>query len=165
MKALPIIALLFFAGICVATAQTSAATNATGHANRPPIYDESADGTKQISAALDTATKEHKRLLLMFGANWCGWCYKLHTLFATDQNISDVLKANFVIVMIDVNKGHNSDVDTKYGNPTQHGVPVLVILDADGKQLTTEDTNLLEEGDHHSPQKVLAFLNEWVPKQ
>jgi len=66
--------------------------------------------------------------------------------------------------MIDVNKGHNSTVDARYGSPTKLGLPVIVILDADGKQLTTEDSSLLEEGDHHSPQKVLAFLKEWTPK-
>ena len=164
MKIQHIIPILVLAGSCIASAQTNPATNATAHASRPAIYDESADGSKQIAAALDTATKEHKRVLLMFGANWCGWCHKLHALFGSDQGISDVLKANFVVVMIDVNKGHNSDVDAKYGNPTQHGLPVLVILEADGKQLTTEDSGLLEEGDHHSPQKVLAFLKEWTAK-
>ncbi len=147
-----------------ASAQANSTTNVTAQVNRSPIYDESVDGLKQIAAALETAAKEHKRVLLMFGANWCGWCHKLHTLFETDQSISDVLKANYVVVLIDVNKGHNSAVDTRYGNPTQHGLPVIVILDADGKQLTTEDTGLLEEGDHHSPQKVLAFLKAWAPK-
>ncbi len=151
MKIQYIIPLLFVVGTCIASAQTNSTTNATVHANRPSIYDESADGSKQIAEALATAAKEHKRVLLMFGANWCGWCHKLHTLFETDQNISDVLKANFVVVMIDVNKGHNSAVDASYGNPTQHGLPVIVILDADGKQLTTEDTGLLEEGDHPRP--------------
>lgn len=164
MKIRYIIPLMFFAGCCIASAQTNSTTNATVHTQRPPIYDESADGSKQIAAALDAATKEHKRVLLMFGANWCIWCHRLHTLFETDQSISSVLKANFVVVMVDVNKGHNSAVDTRYGNPTQHGLPVIVILDPDGKQLTTEDTGLLEEGDHHSPKKVLAFLKEWTPK-
>ena len=128
---------------------------------RPNIYDESADGAKQTADALSIAAKEQKHVLLMFGANWCGWCHKLHKLFESDPKIAGVLKSGYVLVMIDVNKGHNGDVDTKYGNPTRFGLPVIVILDADGKQLTTEDSSKLEEGDHHSPEKVLAFLNEW----
>jgi hypothetical protein len=40
-----------------------------------------------------------------------------------------------------------------------------VILDSQGKHLTTKDTGELEEGDHHSPEKVLAFLNQWSPKK
>jgi hypothetical protein len=52
-------------------------------------------------------------------------------------------------------------VDAKYGHPTHFGLPVLLILDADGKQLTTKDSGELEEGDHHSPAKVMAFLDKW----
>jgi thiol-disulfide isomerase/thioredoxin len=130
--------------------------------SRPNIYDESADGSKQIADALAIATKEHKHVLLQFGANWCGWCYKLHNLFDTDKNIANELKGNYVVVMIDVNKGHNDVTDKMYGHPTRFGLPAIVVLAADGKQLTTQDTGKLEEGDHHSPDKVLAFLKEWA---
>lgn len=47
---------------------------------------------------------------------------------------------------------------------TRFGLPVIVVLDKDGKQLTTQDTAKLEEGDHPDPKKVLAFLNQWKPK-
>ena len=132
---------------------------------RPNIYDESADGSKQIADALVIAKKEHKHVLLQFGANWCGWCHRLHQLCESDQGIAGKLKNDFVVVMIDVNKEHNKDVDTKYGHPTRFGLPVIVVLDADGKQLTTQDTGKLEEGDHHSPEKVMAFLKVWSPRK
>ena len=132
---------------------------------RPIIYDESADGSKQIADALVSAKQEHKHVLLQFGANWCGWCHLLHKLFDTNSDIAGKLKSDYVVVMIDVNNGHNKDIDTNYGHPTQHGLPVIVVLDADGKQLTTQDTGKLEEGDHHSPEKVMAFLKEWSPKK
>ena len=131
---------------------------------KAPIYDESADGSKQIAEALALAGKDGKRVLLQFGANWCGWCHKLHSLYQTDKDIAARLKSDYVVVMIDVNKDHNKEIDAKYGHPTQHGLPVIVILDADGKQLTTKDSGELEEGDHHSPAKVLAFLEKWSPK-
>lgn len=127
------------------------------------IYDESADGFEQIATALATAKSANKRVLLQFGAEWCGWCHKLHRLCASDDEIAHMLDANYVVALIDVNKGHNKDIDEKYGHPTQHGLPVIVVLDADGGQLTTKDTAELEEGDHHDPAKVLAFLNEWSP--
>jgi thioredoxin-related protein len=133
-------------------------------AAKPPIYDDSADGTKQITDALALAGKDGKRVLLQFGANWCPWCHKLHSLFETDKGIAAKLKSDFVVVLIDVNKGRNSTVDAKYGHPTRFGIPVLVILDADGKQLTTKDSSDFEEGgDHHNPEKVLAFLKKWSP--
>ena len=96
---------------------------------------EKADGTKQIADALSVAKKEHKRVLLQFGANWCGWCHKLHKLFQTDEKIAAKLKDSYVVVLIDVNQGHNADTDEKYGKPTKHGLPVIVVLDTDGKLL------------------------------
>ncbi len=162
MKLRLIIPLLFVIGGCVASAQTNSTTNATVHAKQPDIYDESADGAKQIADALGTAAKEHKRVLLMFGANWCGWCHKLHTLFGTDKDIAEVLKSDYLVLMIDVNNGHNSDLVHKYAAGSS-GIPFLVVLDADGKYLLTQHTAVLEEGDHHSPQKVMAFLKKWAP--
>jgi thiol:disulfide interchange protein len=132
---------------------------------RPVIYDESADGSKQIADALLLAKKEHKHVLLQFGANWCGWCHKLHKLCETNQGIADNLKSNFVVVMVDMNKDHNKTVDEKYGHPARFGLPALAVLDADGKLLTTKNTSELEQGDHHNPVKVLAFLAEWSPKK
>ena len=132
--------------------------------SKAPIYDTAADGTKQIADALALASKDNKRVLVQFGANWCGWCHKLHALFDSDKDISAFLQKNYVVVMVDIDKKHNADVDLKYGHPIKHGLPVIVILDSAGKQLTTKDSGELEEGDHHSPVKVLAFLKLWSPE-
>jgi thiol:disulfide interchange protein len=134
-------------------------------ASQESVYDETADGVQQIADALAIARENHQRVLLQYGANWCGWCCKLHTLFQTDEDIARKLTADYVVVMIDVNNGHNMVVDEKYGKPTRFGLPAIVILDVQGNQLTTKDTNELEEGDHHSPEKVMAFLQEWSPRK
>ena len=132
---------------------------------RPAIYDEKADGGKQIADALAVAKKDNKRVLLQFGANWCGWCHKLHKLCESDADIAAKLKSAYVVVLVDVNNGHNEDINKRYNNPTRFGLPVIVVLDADGKALTTKNTGELEEGDHHDPKKVVAFLNEWAGKK
>lgn len=130
---------------------------------RPNIYDESLDGSKQIADAMTAARHDNKRILIQFGANWCGWCHRLHKLFDTDKTINEELKAHYVLILVDVNNGHNGDLLKKYG-AERLGLPSLVVLDAKGKHLTTKNTGELEEGDHHSPAKVLAFLKEWEPR-
>ena len=152
----PLVALLFIPVLGADAPPTS---------TRPAIYDEQADGAKQIAEALAVAKKENKRVLLQFGANWCGWCHRLHKLFQTDEKIAGKLQEAFVVVLVDVNKGHNSAINERYENPTRYGLPVIVVLDADGKALVTQDTGKLEEGDHHDPAKVLAFLNQWAPRK
>lgn len=143
--------------------EAASVSAAAAPADRPKLYDATADGFAQIDAALAEAKPTGKRVLLQFGAEWCGWCHLLHRLFESDEQIAAALAANYVAVLIDVDGDHNDAVDGKYGNPTQHGLPVLVVLDADGKQLTTQDTAELEAGQTHDPAKVLAFLNEWAP--
>jgi thiol:disulfide interchange protein len=141
------------------------APESIGKPAQPAIYDPKADGAKQIDQALATATAQKKRVLLQFGANWCGWCHKLQGLFQTNQEIARILKENYVVVLIDVDqvdgKPHNADINQRYGNPTQHGLPAIVVLDAEGKQLHIQDTGKLEDGPQHDPAKVIAFLNAW----
>jgi thioredoxin-related protein len=132
------------------------------------LYDTEADGNQQIAAALKKAKAGKKRVLLQFGANWCGWCHRLSKCFKENEDIAKALREGYVVVLIDVDvvdeKQHNADVDERYGKPTRHGLPVLVVLDTEGKLLTIQDTDELEEGDHHDPQKVLDFLDRWKPE-
>ena len=72
--------------------------------------------------------------------------------------------------MIDVGKRDKyQDLNEQYGNPYQHGFPVLVVLNDQGHQLTTQETGSLEkpvqEGVEkgHDPEKVLVFLQQWAP--
>lgn len=138
-------------------------------AQGPDIYDPTANGEHDIAAALKQAKTEQKHVLLDFGANWCPWCRKLHHTFQTAPEVRDQLARDFVLVYIDVNMRHgvkrNSDVNLRYGNPIHEGLPVLVVLDADGQQLVTQETGALEDGDHHDPKKVAAFLARWAPKR
>jgi len=130
---------------------------------RPRIYDETADGSQQIAAALRDAQKEGKRVLLVFGANWCIWCHRMNDLFSSDPAIAAKLKNGFVVREIDVNQQHNLAVDAKYGNPTRLGLPVIVLLDGTGRALTTKNTADLEEGRGYDRARVLAFLAKWAP--
>lgn len=136
-------------------------------AKGPDIYDTHADADAQIAAALGRAAAEHKRVLLDFGANWCIWCRRLHATFESDPSVSAALARGFVVVMIDVNTrngvNRNAGANVRYGNPIHHGIPVLVVLDSSGKQLTTKDSGELEEGNGHSPAKITAFLAQWAP--
>src|SRR5262245_5817847 len=66
----------------------------------PDIYDRTASGDKQIADALARAKRHNKRVLLQFGANWCGWCHKLHDVFAKDKDIAHVLLFEYEVVLI-----------------------------------------------------------------
>lgn len=129
------------------------------------IYDVRADGDAQVSAALQQAQAEHKRVLIDMGANWCIWCRRLHHTLESDPGVAAELHDHYILVLVDVNRRHgpqrNADLIARWHNPVRFGLPVLVVLGADGRQLTTEDSGNLEDGAGHSPQKIIAFLRQW----
>jgi thiol:disulfide interchange protein len=145
---------------------------APGHAapksKRPSIYDSQADGNKQISEALAVAKRKHKHVLLQFGADWCVWCHRLHGLFESNKDIARELRNEYELVLIDIDKVdgkmRNTDVVERYGSPTKHGLPVLMVLNAAGSPLTTRETASWEVGDDYDASKVLAFLKKWKSK-
>lgn len=132
--------------------------------DKPHTYDEKADAKADIAAALVKAKKNNKRVLLMFGANWCGWCHKLHGVFESNREIGKTLLYEYERVNIDIGKmDKNMDLVRKYGaRADKEGVPYLTVLDADGKAIANQETGALEEGDHHDPAKVQEFLKKWT---
>ena len=135
------------------------------HVSPANLYDESADGEAQIATAIKRAASKNKRVLLMFGANWCGWCHKLHDLFESDREVARILLYEYELVLIDIGRwDKHMDIAKRYGAALDKtGVPFLVVLDSDGQPVTTQETGLLEEGDHHNAEKVKSFLNKWKP--
>lgn len=125
------------------------------------IYSDTADARHDIQQALAQAKREHKRVILDFGGNWCGDCQVLDIYFHQEPNLS-LLEKNFVLVHVNV--GHydkNMDVADKYQIPVDHGVPALAVLDANGKMLYGQRKGEFKSMGKMDPQSVTEFLNEW----
>ena len=77
-------------------AQIEAAKPATpvAKAKKASIYDKAADAKVQVAKAARRAKQDDKRILLMFGGDWCGWCHKLHDLFARTPRVRKPLATN-----------------------------------------------------------------------
>ena len=125
-----------------------------------PVYDPAADGRQQIAAALALAKRENKRVLVQWGANWCGWCLKLHALLTSDPAVRKKLLYEYEVVYVDIGdwKKH-MDLAQGYGAELkENGVPFWTILDGDGKLVANEATGPLEREGAHDPAKVLEVL-------
>jgi thiol:disulfide interchange protein len=158
---------LFLAMLTVATLAGALIVQAEDSPAMPPaapVYDEAAIGADQIAAALTSATRENRRVLVQWGANWCIWCKRLHELSATDPSIVKELLYEYDVVRIDVGRfDKNQDLLKKYGvDLGKSGVPYLTVLAADGAVVANQETGSLEskvEGKkEHDPQAVLVFL-------
>jgi thiol:disulfide interchange protein len=124
------------------------------------LYSETSNATADIAAALVRARREHKRVILDFGGNWCGDCQVLDIYYHQSPN-SEILANNFILVHVDI--GHmdrNVDVAKKYNVPITKGVPALAVIDAHGNLLYSEHE---KEFEHTTPEAITAFLNRWKP--
>jgi thiol:disulfide interchange protein len=147
-------------------AAVPAAPTATSPAPAAPIvkkhiYSEIADPKADIAAGLAEARREHKRVILDFGGDWCGDCQVLDIYFHQPLN-GDLLEENFILVHVWV--GHmdaNIDVAAKYGVPINRGVPALAVLGADGKVLYSQATGEFADMRHMDPNSVTEFLKKW----
>ena len=113
------------------------------------IYSETADPKAAIAAGLAQAKREHKRVIIDFGGDWCGDCQVLDIYFHQKPNI-DLLNQNFVLVHVFVREAldNNIDLAAKYGVPLAKGVPALTILDSTGKVLYSQKTGPVQR---HAP--------------
>lgn len=145
-----------------APSNAPAAKAAAGEAKskREPIYDEEADAKEIIAAAVKRARLERKHVLIEWGGNWCGWCYKLHDVFHQDVLVHPIVAEEYELVLVDSNS--NRELMQSYGGKdTKYAFPHLTILDDQGKVLTNQETSSLEIGPKHDPQAVATFLKKW----
>jgi thioredoxin-related protein len=136
---------------------------------KPALYDPKADARAQIEAASDRAKRDHSRVLVMFGFEGCSWCHKLHALFEQDAEIRKLLHDEYVKVLVDIEAPNAAEVLkeckgalTKDELQKGVGFPFLAVLDGDGKVVTAQRTEPLEEGKGHDPGRVKEFLGRWV---
>jgi len=167
MKRLSIVLLVFVSAWlpgCGDSAPSPPAPEGAAKANREPIYDPQADAPALIAAAVKRARHDHKHVLIEWGGNWCGWCYKLHDVFKQDEKVSPIVYQEFELVLIDSNS--NTELMHRYGGKErQYSFPHLTVLDDNGMVLTNQNTEPLEEGSGHSREKVAEFLSTWSPKK
>jgi thioredoxin 1 len=127
-------------------------------------YDESAVPQMDIDAALTSASKDGKEVLLDFGANWCPDCLVLSKLFE-DPSVKPYLEDHFYVVRINVGYADkNMDVVKKFGNPIEKGIPVVVVLNAKGETLASTDDGSLANARTDTAADILNFLKTWVAK-
>lgn len=128
----------------------------------PKLYRPNANAPGEIHAAILDAQKQHKRVLLVFGANWCIDCHVLERAFHQPR-IEPLLNEYFVVVHVDVGQyDKNLTLASKYHANLKKGVPLVAVLASNGALLHSssdfEKAHLLTEQD------VVDFLNTWRAK-
>jgi len=128
------------------------------------IYPADADAHAEIKEALATAAKAHKRVLVVFGANWCYDCHVLDLAFHRDD-LAPVVEKNYEVVHVDIGQGdRNLDLMKQYQVPIGKGIPAIAVLDAAGRLLYSQQNGEFEKARALGPEALLEFLNRWKPQ-
>jgi protein disulfide-isomerase len=119
----------WLAAAALATMATLAATPAAAAALP---YDAAADARADIRGALAQAQRNHRNVLLVFGANWCEDCRALDKALRSPRNAT-LMASEFEVVKVDVGKfDRNLDIAAEYGNAVAKGIPSAVVLSPGG---------------------------------
>ena len=94
-----------------------------------------------LAGGLSQARKEGKVVFLAYGSPTCGWCKYLDNYQARPA-VAKTLEKHLVFVKVDVVENPGGQELYKQHTPSPGGVPVWVILSADGKLLA----NSYEDG-------------------
>src|SRR5258708_1208865 len=67
------------------------------------LYPGNTDAKKEIAEALAASARDHKHVLLVFGANWCFDCFALDYRFHQAE-IQPVVDKNYHVVHVDIGR-------------------------------------------------------------
>jgi hypothetical protein len=125
------------------------------------LYVPGLNAHEEIAHALKLAGQKHRRVLIVFGANWCYDCHVLDLAFQR-PDVAAVLTPNYEVVHVDVGEGNkNQDIMKEYQVPMARGIPAVAVLDANGKLVFSQKDGEFEKARSMGPDELVAFLNKW----
>ena len=132
-----------------------------GVSTKKNLYPADADADKEIEEALKAVAGTKKRVLLIFGGNWCYDCHVLDQAL-TRGKASEIARAHYLIVHVDIGYGEkNPELQKKYKIPVEKGVPAVAILAADGSLLYSSGDGQFESARTMLKTNLIAFLMIW----
>ena len=163
MKSLVVMAFILFGLATAASAQWKPAPLERPATINPKLYPEGANATKEIQEARAAALKQNKRVLLVFGANWCIDCHILDRAFHQPR-VAPLLQGNYVVVHIDVGQyDKNLALAKQYHVDLAKGVPSVAVIDS--KNVLVTSSSEFEKAHLLTEQDVIDFLDQWKPKR
>jgi hypothetical protein len=128
------------------------------------LYSDPDEAEAELKAALGTAAKQHKRVIVIFGGNWCYDCHVLDAAFHS-KALAPLVEANYVVVHVNVGDEvkDNRGMAERLGVVIDKGVPSLGVLEADGSVVYAQKNGEFEDTVKFGPADVRAFLEKWKP--
>jgi thioredoxin 1 len=130
------------------------------------LYSEPGEAEAELKTGLVRAAKEGKRVIVVFGGNWCYDCHVLDTTFHS-KAFAPLVEANYVVIHINIGEDgkDNHDLAARLGVVLDKGVPSLGVLEPDGRVVYAQKNGEFESTVKIGPDDVRAFLEKWKPRR
>jgi len=127
------------------------------------IYPADADAHADVKEAEENAAREHRRVLMVFGANWCFDCHVLDLAFHRPDFASAM--AGYEVVHVDLgdDEKKNADIVKQFDVTLDKGIPTLAVAESDGRLVFSQKNGEFEDARSLAPEVLLEFLNKWKP--
>jgi len=129
----------------------------------PELYPEPSEAPRDLDAALAAARADHKRVLVVFGANWCYDCHVLDAAFHS-KAIQPLLEANYHVVHVNVGDGSENPGLVRLCQVQPDRLPSLAVLEPDGRLVTSQRNGEFDNAVKIGMGDVSAFLERWKPE-
>ena len=150
------LALLAFTPMSPALAEPATAN----HPEARP-FDQSANATEQVDAALARARISGKRVIVVMGANWCHDSRGLAGWFA-QPGFAAMLEPKYEIVYVDVGqKDHNIDIARRFGIKSIKGTPTVLVLSPRGKLLNRRSAPKWRDAASREDEDIFAYFDQF----
>jgi hypothetical protein len=124
-------------------------------------YDAHRDGASDLADAKVEASASRRRILMIVGGNWCGWCKVLEQAF--DKNLAVQRDTSFVSLHVNYSDENRNDCVLRE-LPKATGYPYVYVLDAAGNVLHSNDTTAWQFAKGYDKVRLAEFLTRWSGK-
>jgi thiol:disulfide interchange protein len=144
-----------------APSQAGTVSNSTYIA--PDKYDPKRDPEKDLAAAEAEAKTSNRNIIVIVGGDWCSWCHIMDDFFHEHPDATALREKNYVLMKLNMSQENpNRAFLSRF--PRIHGYPHIFILDAVGKLVQSQPTNVLEDGRTYNVKRFKKFLEDFAPK-
>lgn len=122
------------------------------------------DARSEIGEACAEASREGKRVAVVFGATWCPDCEAFKRALG-HRLVAPIVEPNFVIVKVSVgDRNRNLDLMAEYGMNVGSGIPSVAVLEPDGSLVVAQRHGEFRNASSLlSVAEISSFFQRWAP--
>lgn len=93
--------------------------------------EQKVEWSNDFQGALNIAKNEERNILLVLSKDSCPWCQKLKNETLKDKAVLDLIKKNFVFVLLE---SPQDSTQISLNNLSSRSVPATILLDSKGRE-------------------------------